>query len=267
MATLTDKGGITSQAASTSLTLQSISTLSDECLIVLVAFRGTVAPVAVTYGDRNLSRVYYIPDTTNNLTVCVYSARQMWREGTEDIVATWLNSVTVKLMAAYTVDSMHILDQGAAAYQSDTATPSSGFTTEHLRRDSMALALHCAAGPISDTAPTPGSGWTLGSRLGTSLATATDNVTANIFIRSLTTADPIEIDATYSTARNWIAVCGVLRPIENQAFDTYCSIIVVGDTVHYLGNSYTVESIAKGRNVVQLTGYGLAPATECEVRN
>ena len=268
MATLTERGSATAKASGTTLTISDVTASAGEFLHVIVGGQTNVSPSSVTWGAREMNKSLQRIHSTPNFTANYYTIRNVLRSGTRNITCTWGSAISTKIALAFTLDSPFVVDEVARNLLTASTAPSVGPTATHLRRDDFCIGLLLAEGGTPDTAPTGiTSGWTTGTRVGTSGTPPVSNLTANWYYQQTTDCTGVSLAGTAATARDWIGLIAAYRPVIFQCSDVNGSAIEAGDSVKYQGTSYTVNTVYPKQNIIDIGAIGRVSAVECEVLN
>ncbi len=266
MATPTLEGTAKSKTNSTSITLSSITGETNECLLVVITFKGADLPTEVKWGNRVLKRSAHRINNSLLFGVAVYTQRNIALGRTSDIVATWASANDLRSISAITLPNEHVKDISASTVQPNTGDPSVTITDTLQQSNEFALGIFLSEGPGSDTSPVA-SGWTLITDDGTAGPPPVSNNHWIIYYQNLTTAEAdVVFSGTGGTSRNWVNLLITFKDEQPVAWDKYGSRLLVGDVVKYQGTDYTVVSFRRFRNVVELTTIGLVTATETELQ-
>jgi hypothetical protein len=266
MATVTIKGSSRRNLTGSSIKLLDITVNAGDMVVVICGYNSDTSPSSCFFGTQRFRQAGQRVDSTNGFGTTIFATRIVWETTTADFNISWSVDIGARVMAVYTIDETFATWQVVRNLQSNTTSPTSGSTTEHKDRESLAFGVLCAQGPESDVIPSWSAGWVVGERKGTTNEDGND-VTINTAYQLLTTANPISAAATDATARNWANVCTVARPVEPRGTDIFGAPVFSGDIVDYQGTNYTVLDIPLVRNVLLLETVGLVSAVECEVRN
>lgn len=264
MATKTDKGTRSNKASSTTSTLSNVTVAVGDSLYCWICSDGTDWPESVNLGNRRMHKVGHRVNNGSSFTVSLWSARQIWKAGTRDIVATWTTATTARNLLAFTLDSPHMRDEIARNIQSASTAPTVGPTPEHLRRDDFITGVLVSEGPSSDTAPTV-TGWTAGQSVGTVGSPPVSNLTMREYSQQATTAAGVTLNGTGATSRDWTNIVVALKPVDDKSFDYNLNAIEVGDTVLHNGVEETVVAQVPNFNKVELSVSGVVPAHMLEL--
>lgn len=271
MAVITFKGAAAFNSPGSAIFRANLSFAQDEMIVAVVAFAGTTPPNRTLIDTKGIyfNRALLKLDTVNGFGLIIYVLRCVWDAQTDITIRTeWDSSFPAyRTLSVYSVDDQYALDLNVSTLNATTGDPTSGSTTEHKDRDSIAFGVLCAQGPETDVSLTPSAGWTLGNKRGNTNVTAEENVTTTTLYQTLSYCDPISAAGTGATVRNWISACLVFRPIVDFAVDVYGAALYPGYFVNKAdGSDYTwreVLSIARNRNVIQVAGLDdLMPAID-----
>lgn len=175
--TRTALGTNSSKASGTSLSINDVTVPVGASLVVGIAYEDSQGqPSTIKYGEKVLSRAVKQIHSTAGFEVGLWFARNIRKETSRDIVATWGAAIEARAMFA-----SYLTEAGAEDVQSkDENFAATTITTGANEATTAANTFHIAAlaskGPNTDTVGSAISGDTLGQTIGTSGGVDTTNV-------------------------------------------------------------------------------------------
>lgn len=196
--TRTALGTNSTKVSGTSLSINDKTVPVGASIVVGIAYDGGQGEPVIKYGKKTLTRAVKQIHTTADFEVGLWFARNIRKETSRDIVATWAGAIEARAMFA-----SYLTEAGAEDVQSKNEQNSTIITTGANEPTLTANTLHIAAlaskGPNTDAVGTASSGDTLGQTIGTSGGTDTTNVFLRETYEALTIIGDLRgrvIDAT-----------------------------------------------------------------------
>lgn len=220
MPTSTPIGTAKAKASGATLVIPSATAPLGSSMIALAAFETSQGAPVVDWGNKLFNLIVYQPNATAALGVSIHVKPRVNKAGRiESITATWPASIGKRvLIASYVVGANRRDVFASAAETTTTADPSSGATATLRGPGEFAVGAFASEGPSSDTAGTPGDGFSAGQRDGTVGAPPVSNVTLAETTKDLTTTDAVTASLSGATSRLWAVAVAVLRELDEHRY-------------------------------------------------
>lgn len=244
--TRTAKGTAQSKAATTSLTLSSVSLTAGDLLVVGIGYETDAALNSVQWGSRNLKLVADSGATRGDTRVRLYRAR-VRDTATRDITVTWAGNMSARAMFATAFTEVGAKDVGSTAdFAAGTTAPNTGTAVTSTIAATVSVAAMVSGGPSGDTAGTAGDGHTLGQRVGTTGGGAATNVTIQETFEILAATGDVRSSLTGATGRIWacsIAAFGAVQTYTVKDVYQPLNTLVHGDDIVFVMEGDTVDEL------------------------
>lgn len=220
--TRTAKGTAQSKAATTSLTISSVSLTAGDLLVVGIGYETDFALNSVQWGSRSMKLVADSAATQGDTRVRIYRIK-VRDTASRDVVATWAGNMSARAMFATAITEASIKDVGSTAtHAAGTTAPNTGTAVTSTVADTISIAAFVSGGPSGDTAGTAGDGHTLGQRVGTTGGAAGTNVTIQETYEILSATGDVRASMTGATGRIWACSIAAFNAVDTyKIFNTY----------------------------------------------
>ena len=199
-------GTATANTAGTSLAITPTSAVNAGDDIIITFSSDPSQTYEISVSDNAGNTYYQVASSTSsgNLRAYIFAAYHVNALTTSNVITITHTSVTARAAAANVFRGLApagALDQNHIGYKTATSTPTSGSITT-TQADELLIGIVGTEGPVGDAAGSWGSGWTPGSRVGTTSGTADANITMSMGYQIVSSIGTYEASKSSITARD-----------------------------------------------------------------
>jgi uncharacterized repeat protein (TIGR02543 family) len=243
-------GTATANTSGTSLAITPTSAVNagDDIIITFASDPSQTYEISVS--DNAGNTYYQVASSTSsgNLRAYIFAAYHVNALTTSNVITITHTSVTARAAAADVFRGLApagALDQNHIGYKTATSTPNSGSITT-TQADELLIGLVGTEGPVGDAAGSWVSGWTPGSRVGTTSGTADANITMSMGYQIVSSTGTYEASKSGITARDAASAIVSFK-------STSTGILYIGD-IGYAQSTVSSTSLSITTKVAVSTG-------------
>ncbi len=241
----TAKGTASAKTSGTTLTLSSVTVTAGRTLVVGIAYDNSHGDPVVKLKNKEF-RLVPGSKQANGIGTVAFFRKLIHKSGTRDVVATWTDNITARVMFVTEITEASKKDVGNSNANDSTTAPGTGSAATSTAADTISIAAFASLGPSSDTPGSAGVGHTLGQRVGTTGSPPTSNATIQETYEILSATGNVRSALSGATSRDWASTVIAFKATQKYTVKEVkqrLNPLIDGEQVTYVMESETPGDI------------------------